>query len=240
QIELLRCLVRREEAAWEGTALGPGGDFGGRPMRVRHAPGRELPVLMAASGPKALALAGELADGVIVHSGLSPDLIERALGHVEQGARRGGRRLDDLDLWLGAHTAVTADAESAARLVKPLCLSSVQLGAAAALRSVGIELDVPPVVAGVYPDVTHAESWELAIEVAERHVDDEAAYRYAESFTLACTVEQIAQRVETWAHWGSAASTCSDCPPTSSPRCSSTPSLTPCCPASGANMIKFP
>jgi 5,10-methylenetetrahydromethanopterin reductase len=197
QIELLRRLVRREEAEWhEGTR------YGGRAMRVRHAPGRDLPVLMAASGPKALALAGELADGVIVHSGLSPELIERALGCVEEGARRGGRRLDELELWLGAHTVVTADAETAARLVKPLCLSSVQLGAGSALRSVGIELDVPPVVAGVYPDVTHAESWELAIEAAEPHVDDEAAQRYAESFTLAGTVEQIGERLETVASLG--------------------------------------
>jgi len=54
---------------------------------------------------------------------------------------------------------------------------------------------VPPVVEGVYPDVTHAEDWEAAIAVAERHVDDEAADRYATSFTLAGPVELVAERV---------------------------------------------
>jgi 5,10-methylenetetrahydromethanopterin reductase len=97
---------------------------------------------------------------------------------------------------------VTPDATSAARLVKPLCLSSVQLGAGAALSSVGIELDVPPVVRGVYPDVTHAESWELAMETAERYVDDDTARRYADCFTLAGTVEQIGERLEAAAGLG--------------------------------------
>jgi 5,10-methylenetetrahydromethanopterin reductase len=197
QIDLLRRLVRGEEEAWDGAD-----SFGGRPMRIRHAPGVDVPILMAASGPKALALAGEVADGVIVLSGVTPDLIRRALEHVGRGAERAGRRLEDLDLWLGAHTVVTEDEESAARLVKPLCLSSAQLGAAGALRSLGIELDVPPVVEGIYPDVTHAERWELAIEVAERHVDDEAAHRYATNFTLAGTVDQIGERLATAAGLG--------------------------------------
>jgi 5,10-methylenetetrahydromethanopterin reductase len=198
QIALLRRLAAGEEASWEGH----GRRYGGRPMRIRHAREGELPVLMAASGPRALALAGEVADGVIIHSGLAPGLIERSLDIVRRGAEAGGRRLEDLDLWIGAHTAVTEDADSAARLVKPLCLSSAQLGAGGALGALGIELEVPPVVEGVYPDVTHAENWELAMEIAERYVDDEAARRYAEAFTLAGTVEQIGERIETAAGLG--------------------------------------
>jgi 5,10-methylenetetrahydromethanopterin reductase len=197
QIGLLRRLAAGEAAVWEGHHR-----YAGRPMRIRHASEPELPLLMAASGPRALALAGELADGVIIHSGLAPALLERSLQLVRQGAEAGGRRLEDLELWLGAHTVVTADPDSATRLVKPLCMSSAQLGAGGALRALGIELDVPPVVEGVYPDVTHAENWELAMEVAERHVDDEAARRYAEAFTLAGTVEQIAERIETAAGLG--------------------------------------
>jgi 5,10-methylenetetrahydromethanopterin reductase len=197
QIDLLRSLVRGEEATWERD-----GRYGGRPMRIRHAPGRDLPVLMAASGPKALELAGEVADGVLLHSGLAPQLLERVVDHVRRGAERSGRSLDDLELWLASHSAVTPDSETAARLVKPLCVSAAQLGAGPALRAVGIEIDVPPVVAGVYPDVTHAEDWELAIEACDRYVDDDTARVFARNFTLAGTVDEIAERIETAAAHG--------------------------------------
>ena len=191
QIETLNRLL-----AAEAERFGDDEFFGERSMRVRHAPGHPLPIYMGASGPRALALAGEIADGAIVLAGLAPELIRRSLGRVESGAARGGRSRADVDIWLAAHAAVTPDEETAARLVKPLCLSSAQLGAAEALRAVGIDLEVPPVVEGIYPDVTHAENWERAIEVAERYVDDRAADRYARAFTLAGPAELIAGRVE--------------------------------------------
>jgi len=197
RIERLRALVRGEVVTFAGE-----GAYRDRRVRVRHAPGRDVPIYVAASGPRALALAGEVADGVIVLCGLAPQLVERALEHVADGAARKGRTLADLDLWLAAHTAITPDERSAARLVKPLCLSSAQLGAGDALRSVGIELEVPPVVEGVYPDVTHAEDWEAAIAAADRHVDDEAAGRYAASFTLAGPADRVVERITAAAELG--------------------------------------
>jgi 5,10-methylenetetrahydromethanopterin reductase len=191
QLGLLRRLLRGEGVTWEGDSR-----YGGRPMRLRHAPRREVPVYLAASGPNALALAGEIADGVIVASGVAPQLVERALAHVRSGAERAGRALDDLDIWLGAHTLAAPDEATAVQLAKPLCLASAQLGATAALRSVGIDLDVPPVVAGVHPDITHAESWDLAVRAAESYIDDEAARRYAASFTLVGTDDQITERIQ--------------------------------------------
>lgn len=191
QIGLLRRLVRGEEVSWPGEE-----PFAGRPIRLRAAAGRDIPVYMAASGPRALALAGEVADGVIVAAGVAPALVERALAYVRSGAERSGRTLEDLDIWLAAHTAVTADEASAARLVKPLALGMAQLGAAHALRAVGIELDVPPVVAGIRPDVTHAESWDLAMDIADEYVDQDAAARFAENLTLAGPAPALARRIQ--------------------------------------------
>ena len=197
RIARLRALVRAEVVTFAGE-----GAYRDRRVRVRHAPGHDVPVYVAASGPRALALAGEVADGVIIHSGTAPQLVEPALQHVARGAARAGRSLADLDLWLAAHTAITPDARSAARLVKPLCLSSAQLGARDALRTLGIELDVPPVVEGVYPDVTHAEDWEAAIAAADPYVDDVAAGRYAESFALAGPVDRVVERLNAAAALG--------------------------------------
>lgn len=191
QLDMLRLLVGGEAVTYPSVGGGPD-----RTMRIRHAPGRSVPVYVAATGPKALALAGEIADGVIVISGVALEQVERALTHVRAGAQRAGRRLDDLDVWVGAHMAVTADELEAARLAKPLCAAAAQLGASEALRSVGIDIEVPRVVEGVYPDLTHAEDWDAAIEACHRYVSDEDAATYARNFTLIGTPEALVERID--------------------------------------------
>src|SRR5262245_28528485 len=54
-------------------------DFDGTPGRLAYAAGRPIPVLMAASGPKAIELAGEIADGVVLLVGFNRGIVERAL-----------------------------------------------------------------------------------------------------------------------------------------------------------------
>jgi 5,10-methylenetetrahydromethanopterin reductase len=57
----------------------------------------DVPLYMAASGPKTLELAGEVADGVIIQTGLTPEIIEDSLNHVRRGAERAGRDFDAID-----------------------------------------------------------------------------------------------------------------------------------------------
>src|SRR5262249_4832481 len=73
-------------------------DFQGTPGRLKYAAGRRIPVLMSASGPRAIELAAEVADGVMLLVGYTPGIINAALEHLERGAKRGGRRLDDLEI----------------------------------------------------------------------------------------------------------------------------------------------
>ena len=54
-------------------------------------PAEVPPVLVGARGPKTLRLAGELADGVIIDSGTTPDGVRDALAHVEAGRAAAGR-----------------------------------------------------------------------------------------------------------------------------------------------------
>jgi len=56
----------------------------------------EIPIYMAASGPKSCQLAGEVADGVILFGAVHPGLIDFLLDNVRKGAERAGRRFDDL------------------------------------------------------------------------------------------------------------------------------------------------
>jgi 5,10-methylenetetrahydromethanopterin reductase len=46
----------------------------------------DVPIVVAASGPRMTRAAAGFADGVILHQGISPELLDRALGWVREGA----------------------------------------------------------------------------------------------------------------------------------------------------------
>ena len=52
---------------------------------------KKVPIYVAASGPKTLELAGEIADGIILFGAVSPSLIEFVMNHIRTGAERAGR-----------------------------------------------------------------------------------------------------------------------------------------------------
>jgi 5,10-methylenetetrahydromethanopterin reductase len=185
QIGLIRELHSGEEV-----------DFQGRAMRLKAANGRATPIYLAANGPKALALAGEVADGVIVLVGLVPELIENALRHIKDGADRAGRSLDDIDICVGTFCHVTDDERVKARIVKPYVLGTAQTGGREALQNIGIDIDPPAVVGGIYPDMAHAEDWEQATEAAGEWVTDEMGLLYADAFCMIGSPEQCIEQLE--------------------------------------------
>ncbi|MBI3301134.1 MAG: LLM class flavin-dependent oxidoreductase, partial [Deltaproteobacteria bacterium] len=74
---------------------------------------RPVPLYVCAEGPKTLRLAGELADGVIVGSGLTSEVVHDAYAQIRKGAEVAGRGLEDLDVWFFAKTNVADDARAA-------------------------------------------------------------------------------------------------------------------------------
>src|SRR5207249_8094497 len=54
-------------------------DFDGTPGRLAFATGRRIPLIMAASGFKAIELAGEIADGALLLVGYNRGIVETAL-----------------------------------------------------------------------------------------------------------------------------------------------------------------
>lgn len=86
-------LMRDSIAIIRGLLAG-GADHEGRALTARGArlgwrPG-PIPILISGRGPKMIELAGELADGLIVH-GLNPGFVEYVREHVALGASRVGR-----------------------------------------------------------------------------------------------------------------------------------------------------
>src|SRR2546422_379173 len=95
-------------------------DFQGTPGRLAYAAGRPVSLLMAASGPKAIELAGEIADGVMLLVGFHRGIVDAVLTHLERGARRSGRRLEDLEIVWADRTGFDAMMVEARRGPVPL------------------------------------------------------------------------------------------------------------------------
>jgi len=190
-LETTRALLAGEAVAYDG-----------RSMRLDAPPNGDVPIYLAANAPKALALAGELCDGVIFLAGFRPELLEATLGRVSAGAMCGGRSLAELDVCVGTICHVTDDSREAAQLVRPYVVAMAQTGGADALRKAGIEIDPPRVVAGIYPDLSHAKDWDAASRAAEGWVDDETALRFADAYCLIGPADACVERLRVAAKAG--------------------------------------
>jgi len=93
-----------------------------RPMRLagyqRPLATWDIPIHLAAVGPRMLRLAGRVADGWLAHELCSPTYVrERALPELERGLAEAGRSRADLEITASAVCAVSGDRRTAAELV---------------------------------------------------------------------------------------------------------------------------
>jgi 5,10-methylenetetrahydromethanopterin reductase len=58
---------------------------------------RNVPIYIGATGPQMMALTGEIADGAVLNYLVAPAYNDGALQQLEAGARKAGRRLEDID-----------------------------------------------------------------------------------------------------------------------------------------------
>jgi 5,10-methylenetetrahydromethanopterin reductase len=58
---------------------------------------RHVPIYIGATGMQMMELAGEIGDGVVLNYLVSPKYNAEALMHLEAGAKKAGRKLDDID-----------------------------------------------------------------------------------------------------------------------------------------------
>jgi 5,10-methylenetetrahydromethanopterin reductase len=173
-------------------------DFDGTPGRLTYSSGRRIPVVMAASGPKAIEVAGEVADGALLLVGFNRGIVERALTYLERGARRSGRRLEDLEIIWALRTGTAATTEEARRLARPTAVHwGILRWGGHWLEPAGLELprlEIPDAVRKIYPDLSHAPDWEAAIE-ATSFVPDDVVAQLCDALGLVGTPDACAQRI---------------------------------------------
>jgi F420-dependent oxidoreductase-like protein len=98
-VEIVRLALARETVRHEGQFWTlPLPDGPGKALRLTVHPAREnIPLYLAAIGPKNLELTGEIADGWLAIF-FSPEHAGELMGHIEKGRSKAGKTLEDFDV----------------------------------------------------------------------------------------------------------------------------------------------
>jgi F420-dependent oxidoreductase-like protein len=124
-VDIVRMALRRETVAYSGKHFTlPLPDGPGKPLKLTiHPPRTDLPLYLAAVGPRNLELAGEIADGWHAIF-FSPEHSGEQVASVAAGRRRAGRGteldpLEGFDIAPSVPVVVADDVEAAADAIRP-------------------------------------------------------------------------------------------------------------------------
>ena len=120
-VAVVRKALSRERLEFHGETLQlPLPDGPGKALKLTIAPVQEqIPVYLAAIGPKNTALAGEIADGWLP-TFFSPEHVGELRELLEQGAARSGRSLEGFDIAPTINACVSDDLDRARDLMRPM------------------------------------------------------------------------------------------------------------------------
>jgi 5,10-methylenetetrahydromethanopterin reductase len=112
-VEIIRGISSGEKIEMQGrnfTVLGG---------KLNFKVGTRIPIFIGAQGPKMLALAAEVGDGVLINASHDKD-IERAMQFINNGVVKAGKQLEDLDVAAYTSFSVADSYDNAVKAVKPV------------------------------------------------------------------------------------------------------------------------
>ena len=96
---------------------GESNDYRTGRSHVRWANGA-VPVAMSAEGPRTLAMAGAVADAAIIHTGLTPEVLEDTIARIREGECAAGREQGSTGVWAFAKCNIADRREDAIEDIK--------------------------------------------------------------------------------------------------------------------------
>ena len=167
---------------------------GGRSMQV-HWSREAVPIYLAASGPLALRIGGRVADGVIVHMGHFPDVVQDAFRFVSEGAREAGRSADDLDLWVYGAAACSADGEAARENVKGAIAGMATSVFSPTTKGKRVPAELEPAIAELRTGYAIDRHMQPGIATNEQLIDRLGLSRYLlDRFAFAGTAKELREK----------------------------------------------
>ena len=92
-------------------------EYRGRQIHVKWSR-TPVPVLISAEGPRTLALGGEIADIVMVHTGLSTEVLKESMARIREGEVVAGKAAGTTQVWAFAKCNISDDREVAIDEIK--------------------------------------------------------------------------------------------------------------------------
>jgi len=142
-----------------------------------------IPVFIGAQGPKMLALAAEIGDGVLINAS-HPGDVENAVKFVGEGAERAGKKLEDLSVSAYTSFSIASDYEKALKAVNPVVAYIVAGAPEMILEKHGISVEL---ASKIRDAIVHAQ-WKEAFS----HVDS----GMVEAFSICGTPETCIEKID--------------------------------------------
>ena len=113
-----RMRALREYVAVVRTFLNGGvAEYLGREAHVRWSQS-SVPIMLSAEGPRTLRMAGAIADRVMVHTGLTPDILSDTIAHIRLGEAEGAKPKGTTEVWAFAKCNISDDRAAAVDEIK--------------------------------------------------------------------------------------------------------------------------
>ncbi|MGI9598286.1 MAG: LLM class flavin-dependent oxidoreductase [Acidimicrobiales bacterium] len=187
-------IAELEAATIEARALLAGEplDVGAaKPAVLRNA--QPVPVWLASSGPKALQMAGRVADGVFLRVGTNPANLRAAISAIHAGAAEAGRDSADISIGLIVHTCHSQDPAEVRAITRAMAAGFYEY-APALFSQAGFEWNGTPIEElkkQLWPDFHHAKDLVAAGGLVDFLPDEVAA-----SFSFFGTAPDVAEQMK--------------------------------------------
>jgi F420-dependent oxidoreductase-like protein len=118
-IEIMKQVFSGQRVAYQGRNHRlPVREGQGKSIRTESPAMPDIPIYIASLGPRNLRLTGEMADGWKGTS-FMPEHADAFFDHIQEGARKAGRSMSDIDLQVGGTVLFTDDVDDAVEALKP-------------------------------------------------------------------------------------------------------------------------
>jgi len=142
-----------------------------------------VPIFIGAQGPKMLALAAEVGDGVLINASHPKD-VENAIKFIREGAERAGKKMDDLKISAYTSFSIASSYEKALKAVLPVAAYIVAGSPETILERHSISLEQSDKIREA---IIHGR-WKEAFSLVDEHM--------VETFSICGTPKKCVEKID--------------------------------------------